>query len=152
MKVVGSKPLKTQLHLAMKVVDGTFHLLCPKVDVQGSASSNVVVISLNQAANIVEKKIPEMEEYENTNECIIKTLNSVCFGPCGIWSFNSPINLPLFPFPILPRSLGRALGWTVRVIRVSSSNGGEAESRTFRNDVKTFVLHNCHRCRQSHPC
>ncbi|CAL8329316.1 unnamed protein product [Lota lota] len=32
-----------------------------KVEVQGSVSSNVVVISLNQAANVVENKIPEVE-------------------------------------------------------------------------------------------
>ncbi|XP_030207359.1 protocadherin Fat 4 isoform X1 [Gadus morhua] len=32
-----------------------------KVEVQGSFSSNVVVISLNQAANVVENKIPEVE-------------------------------------------------------------------------------------------
>ncbi|XP_067115898.1 protocadherin Fat 4-like [Osmerus mordax] len=86
--------------LTMKATDplGLQATAMVQVDVQGSASSDVVVISLNQAANIVDKKIPEMEE-----------------------------------------SLGRALGWTVRVIRVSSSNGGEAESRTFRNNVKTFV-------------
>jgi len=37
-------------------------LVCPQVDVQGSvSSSNVVVLSLNQPANVVESKIPAME-------------------------------------------------------------------------------------------
>ncbi|XP_062304623.1 protocadherin Fat 1-like isoform X2 [Osmerus eperlanus] len=86
--------------LTMKATDplGLQATAMVQVDVQGSASSDVVVISLNQAANVVEKNIPEMEE-----------------------------------------SLGRALGWTVRVIRVSSSNSGEAESRKLRNNIKTFV-------------
>ncbi|XP_062304860.1 cadherin EGF LAG seven-pass G-type receptor fmi-1 [Osmerus eperlanus] len=86
--------------LTMKATDplGLQATAMVQVDVQGSASSDVVVISLNRAANVVEKNIPEMEE-----------------------------------------SLGRALGWTVRVIRVSNSNKGEAESRTLRNNIKTFV-------------
>lgn len=41
----------------------TAALFCPQVEVQGSASSSdVVVISLNQAANTVEEKVPELEK------------------------------------------------------------------------------------------
>ncbi|XP_044201132.1 protocadherin Fat 4-like [Thunnus albacares] len=70
-----------------------------EVEVQGSASSSdVVTISLNQPANVVEKKVPQLE-----------------------------------------KSLGKALGWTVNIIEVSSSNGGAAESRTLRADVETLV-------------
>ena len=43
-------------------------LSCPQVEVQGSVSSNVVVISLNQAANVVENKIPEVERYITSNQ------------------------------------------------------------------------------------
>ncbi|XP_050923527.1 uncharacterized protein LOC127139590, partial [Lates calcarifer] len=70
-----------------------------EVDVKkGASSSDVVTISLNQHANVVEKKVPELE-----------------------------------------RSLGAALSWTVNIIEVSSSNGGTAESRSLRADVRTLV-------------
>lgn len=40
-------------------------LFCPQVAVQGNASSSdVVVISLNQPANTVEKKVPELEKWD----------------------------------------------------------------------------------------
>ncbi|KAL1006109.1 hypothetical protein UPYG_G00067980 [Umbra pygmaea] len=54
-----------------------------EVDVQGCASNDVVVISLNQPTNDVERKVLEVQA-----------------------------------------SLGRALGWTVTVIGISSTNGG----------------------------
>ncbi|XP_022623410.1 cadherin-23-like isoform X2 [Seriola dumerili] len=70
-----------------------------EVAVQGNANSgNMVTISLNQPANIVEKKVPELE-----------------------------------------KSLGSALGWTVTIIQVWSSNGGSTESRALRADVRTMV-------------
>ncbi|XP_028252910.1 cadherin EGF LAG seven-pass G-type receptor 1-like [Parambassis ranga] len=70
-----------------------------EVVVQGSASSsNLVIISLNQPANTVEKKVPELE-----------------------------------------KSLGKALGWTVNIIQVSSANGGTPESRMLRESVRTLV-------------
>ncbi|KAK6300316.1 hypothetical protein J4Q44_G00284140 [Coregonus suidteri] len=69
-----------------------------KVDVQGSASSDVVVISLNQATNVVEKKVPEMEE-----------------------------------------SLGRVLGWTMKVIGISSTSRGAVASRETGSAAKTYV-------------
>uniref|UniRef100_A0A4W5QPM1 Cadherin domain-containing protein n=1 Tax=Hucho hucho TaxID=62062 RepID=A0A4W5QPM1_9TELE len=69
-----------------------------KVDVQGSASNDVVVISLNQATNVVEKKVPEMEE-----------------------------------------SLGRVLGWTVKVIGISSTSRGTVRSRESGSATKTYV-------------
>ena len=38
-------------------------LLCPQVEVRGSASSSdVVTISLNQPANVVEKKVLELKK------------------------------------------------------------------------------------------
>ncbi|XP_014894869.1 protein dachsous-like [Poecilia latipinna] len=77
--------------------DGLSATTTVKVVVQGSASSSdVTIISINQPANIVEKKVPELEE-----------------------------------------ALGKALGWTVNIIQVSSS-GGE-ESRMLRESVKTLV-------------
>ncbi|XP_040893189.1 protocadherin Fat 4 [Toxotes jaculatrix] len=70
-----------------------------EVSVQGNVNGgDVVIISLNQPANIVEKKVPELE-----------------------------------------KSLGAALSWTVNIIEVSSSNGGAAESRSPRADVRTLV-------------
>ncbi|KAK2817525.1 hypothetical protein Q5P01_025716 [Channa striata] len=70
-----------------------------EVSVQGSvSSSDIVIISLNQAANVVEKKVPELE-----------------------------------------KSLGAALGWTVNIIEVSSSNGGVVGSRLPRSAARTLV-------------
>uniref|UniRef100_A0A4W5MPG5 Cadherin domain-containing protein n=2 Tax=Hucho hucho TaxID=62062 RepID=A0A4W5MPG5_9TELE len=69
-----------------------------EVDVQGSASNDVVVISLNQATNVVEKKVPEMEE-----------------------------------------SLGRVLGWTVKVLGISSTSRGAVASRESGSAAKTYV-------------
>ncbi|XP_067355538.1 protocadherin Fat 4 isoform X4 [Channa argus] len=70
-----------------------------EVSVQGSvSSSDVVIISLNQPANVVEKKVRELE-----------------------------------------KSLGAALGWTVNIIEVSSSNGGDADSRSLRAAARTLV-------------
>nr|XP_046231679.1 protein dachsous isoform X5 [Scatophagus argus] len=79
----------TGLHATAKV----------EVEVQGSASSSdVVVISLNQPANTVEKKVPELE-----------------------------------------KSLEEVLGWTVKIIKVSSADGGASQSRALRAAAKTLV-------------
>ena len=37
-------------------------LLCLQVEVQGSANNDVVTISLNRPANVVEKKVTELEK------------------------------------------------------------------------------------------
>ncbi|KAJ8399746.1 hypothetical protein AAFF_G00408510 [Aldrovandia affinis] len=69
-----------------------------KVMIQDSASSDVVVISLNQPVNIVDREILEME-----------------------------------------RSLGQALGWTVKVISVRSANSFGGGVRSSRDSAKTYV-------------
>eukprot|EP00063_Salmo_salar_P053106 XP_014027941.1 PREDICTED: protocadherin Fat 4-like [Salmo salar] len=86
--------------LLVKVTDpkGLHATTTVEVDVQGSASNDVVVISLNQATNVVEKKVPVMEE-----------------------------------------SLGRVLGWTVKVIGISSTSRGAVRSRESESAAKTYV-------------
>ncbi|KAL3066367.1 hypothetical protein OYC64_016342 [Pagothenia borchgrevinki] len=70
-----------------------------EVEVRGGASSgDVVVISINQPANIVEKKVPELE-----------------------------------------KSLGAALGFTVNILEVWSSNGGSSRASASVRTLISFI-------------
>ncbi|KAG7235236.1 hypothetical protein INR49_003079 [Caranx melampygus] len=70
-----------------------------EVEVKSASGGDLVSISLNQLANVVEKKLPELE-----------------------------------------KSLGSALGWTVEILQVRSSDGGSTpESRGPRAGVRTLV-------------
>ncbi|KAJ4921885.1 hypothetical protein JOQ06_022028 [Pogonophryne albipinna] len=70
-----------------------------EVEVRGGASSgDIVVISINQPANIVEKKVPELE-----------------------------------------KSLGAALGFTVNILEVWSSNGGSSRARASVRTLISFI-------------
>ncbi|XP_028253159.1 protocadherin-1-like [Parambassis ranga] len=56
-----------------------------------------------------------------------------------IISLNRPANTVEKKVPELEKSLGKALGWTVNIIQVSSANGGTPESRMLRESVRTLV-------------
>ncbi|XP_063064688.1 protocadherin Fat 4-like [Engraulis encrasicolus] len=70
-----------------------------EVTVNEVADTNVVVISLNQPINAVEKKAPELEQ-----------------------------------------SMGRVLGWTVRIVSISTSNGGASDrSAPIGRESRTYI-------------
>ncbi|XP_030599595.1 uncharacterized protein LOC115790071 [Archocentrus centrarchus] len=85
----------------VKVTDSQDLSATTKVEVtvqESASSSDTVTISLNQPANIVEKKVKDLE-----------------------------------------KALGKALGWTVNVIQVSSANDGSTETRNLRESARTLV-------------
>lgn len=85
--------------LEVKATDpqGLYATATINVMVQGSvSSSDVTTISLNQAANIVERKVPEVE-----------------------------------------KALGKALGWTIHIIHVWSSDG--EETQILKASIRTLV-------------
>ncbi|KAJ8002135.1 hypothetical protein DPEC_G00176680 [Dallia pectoralis] len=98
MSVEGLEGKMTSLLVKATDPEGLHATTRVEVDVQGSASSDVVIISLNRAIYDVERKVPEMEA-----------------------------------------SLGRALGWTVKVIGVSSTSGGAFAVLRTLNAPKTYV-------------
>lgn len=96
-------------------------LRCPQVAVKENVNSNdVVTISLNQPANTVEKKVPELERWG--------TFSSGCSEP-------KPLGSCSYCFAL--RSLGDVLGWTVDIMEIS--NGGAPESRSLNFAVRSLV-------------
>lgn len=100
----------------------TYQMLwCPQVEVKENMNSNnVVTISLNQPANTVEKKVPELERWD--------TFSSGC-------SETKPLGSCSYCFAL--RSLGGVLGWTVAIMEIS--NGGALESRSLKVAVRSLV-------------
>ncbi|KAL2086494.1 hypothetical protein ACEWY4_017553 [Coilia grayii] len=90
---------KKSLQVKAEDQHGLYATATVEVTVTKIEDSNVVVISLNQPINEVEKKTPELEE-----------------------------------------SMGRVLGWTVRVVGISNSNGGASDRRSLSSrGARTYV-------------
>lgn len=83
----------------------------------------MVLISLNQPTNIVEKKVPELERWD-----------SFCAHQSSSFPDVSRCRLRVLFFSRL-RSLGAALDWTIHIMEVQS--GGALVSRSVRAAMTT---------------
>ncbi|XP_017159334.1 cadherin-6-like [Poecilia reticulata] len=85
----------------------------------------------------MEVKATDPEGLSATTTVKVVVQGSVTSSDVTIISLNKPENLVEQNIPDLEQALGKALGWTVNIIQVSSS-GGEG-SRMLRESVKTLV-------------
>ncbi|XP_014894863.1 protocadherin beta-1-like [Poecilia latipinna] len=97
----------------------------------------VSVADLGGKTVSMEVKATDPDGLSDTTTVKVVVQGSASSRDVTIISLNKPENIVEQNIPDLEEALGKALGWTVNIIQVSSS-GGE-ESRTLRESVKTLV-------------